>query len=250
MSYKKTQNEKGFTLLEVILAVALLSIIGVMVINILTDQIKMRNELNQKNTGYHIVSSALEHISQDLQGAYLSSNDSSGSLNLIYRTVIPIFSYKDNNLILFIQNFQSLTRNSSESNQANIRYHVIQDPKNINKQKLVRIVDTDFVSPIDKDDIGISNVLIDDLESINIEFWDGIQFRKEWDSTTGDTQGLIPKLVKVKIGIYLPKPDQTELDENKEKKDTFKLETMVYLNSTFGKKQPTNAPSSQEYQWQ
>jgi type II secretory pathway pseudopilin PulG len=248
---KKTSTECGFTLLEIILALGILATIGVMSINILSGQIAVRRKIAEINTQHHALNMAMQRIYTDLKGAYLSDQKNLASLNLFNRQVPPQFSYLHDNLIFSIQNYQSYLRDSNQSNLAFVRYFVQNDPKDSTKKQLIRDVDTDMKEKIELKDVGISLVLIPDLASFKIQFWNGNTFLDSWDSNASETKNLLPKLVKVHLETYLPDTSlqKKTTTSTTEKRASIKLDTLVYLINSNGQKEATT-PQWREYKWQ
>ncbi len=243
-------NKAGFTLLEIILALSILATIGIITINILSGQIATRQKLADLNTEQHTLDATLNHITQDLQGAYLPDQKIISSLNLPNRPIVPRFYLKNENLIFFTQAFKSFLRDSNQGNQAFIRYTIKPDNDNSRKKQLIRAVDTDLIVSIEQTDVGIAEILIDDLESFKVEFWDGNKFRPEWDSSSGDTQNKMPKMVKIHLSLYsIEKPEQLQPENQIAKRKNFSLDTIVFLSNTQGQKEAT-APTWSNYKWE
>ncbi|MES2614216.1 MAG: type II secretion system protein GspJ [Bdellovibrionota bacterium] len=241
-------KQKGFTLLEIILALSILSTIGIITINILSDQIATRQKLGDLNTDAHSLDAALNRISKDLQGAYLPDSKNT-SLNLSYRPVAPQFYLKQENLIFFTFAFQSYISGSNQSNQAFVRYYTDTNPNDSSKRILYRVVDTDLVDSIEGNDIGLSQILLDDVESFHVEFWDGNKYVTDWDTQANDTQNKLPKLVKVHLSAYsVENKGQAQLNNKDWKKKINTLDSIVYLINAQGQ-QEANKPTWAEYKW-
>jgi prepilin-type N-terminal cleavage/methylation domain-containing protein len=243
-------NQKGFTLLEVILALSILATIGIITVNILSGQIATRQKIADLNTDKHSLDAALHRITKDLQGAYISDKKNITSLNLYKRPVSPQFYVKKENFVFSTMAFQSYLCGSNQSNQAFVRYTTATDPNDSNKKQLLRVVDTDLVENIEKDDVGLSQVLLDDIEKFTVEFWDGNQFRTEWDSSANDTQDKLPKLVRVHLSIYSSeKTAQQQASTPAPKRTVYSVDTIVYIYNAQGLKEVT-PPTWSEYKWQ
>lgn len=247
-------KESGFTLLEIILALGILSTIGVMSINILSGQIATRQKILSINTDHHALDMAMLRIYTDLKGAYLSDQKNLASLNLFNRQVPPQFTYLHDNLILSVNNYKSYLRNSNQSNLAFVRYFVQSDPHDSQKKQLIRVVDTDMKDKMDSSDVGTSLVLVSDLAEFKIQFWNGNAFLDSWDSTASETQNLLPKLAKIHLEIYESQgKKQSESavsrSSSEDKRNSIHLDTLVYLTNSAGQKESTT-PQWQEYKWQ
>lgn len=243
-------KEKGFTLLEIILSLSILGTIGVITINMLSNQIATRQKMSTLNADQHSLDAALNRITKDLSGAYLPDQKNANSLNLINRPVSPSFYLKNENLIFFTMSFVSYLNGSNQSNQAFIRYSIVPNPNDSKIKQLIRVTDTDFNENIEKEDVGFSQVLIEDLDSFRVEFWDGNSYRSQWNSQSSDTQYKLPKLVKVHVSSFssekIPAPPEVGKEQTRK---TFALDTIVYLTNTQRQKEVTT-PAWTEFKWQ
>ncbi len=243
----KNYREEGFTLLEIILALSILATLGIMIIHLLSDQIKTREKISYLNTDEHALNSALNRLVKDLQGAVLSDQTNIASLNLFNRSVVPQFYVQKENLIFFTMAFKSYLNGSNQSNQAFVRYYT----KTISKEQkqFIRVIDTNLTDSIEQDDVGFSQVLLDDIESFSVKYWDGNSFLDTWSSKENNTRNKLPKLVKIHLASFTSEgKNQLQLDKNI-KKQVRALDTVVYLNNTKGQKE-VNTPSWVEYKWQ
>lgn len=247
------KSENGFTLIEIILAISILATIGVLTINILSTQIDTREKVTAQNTAQHSINMAMERIYSDIQSAYISNPNDLVSLNLSNRPISPQFSFKSENLIMSVQNYKSLISNSNQSNFAFVRYYIRPDPKETKRMQLIRVVDTDMVEKIENTGVGFLEVLVPDLKDFSVSFWNGSEYQKEWDSTANDTQGKLPKLVKIHLESYFRQTNsEKQLSEispaTKQNRRFIALDTIVYVMSTNGTADITT-PSG-DYKWQ
>lgn len=249
----KQNNELGFTLIEIILAVSILATIGILTINILSTQISTREKVTEQNIAHHSINMAMQRIFDDIQGAYISNPKYTISLNVAGRQVAPRFFYRFEEFIVSIQNHRSYLANSNESNLAVVRYFIKSHPRLAGRRQLFRVVDTDMASPISNKGVGLQTLLVPELKNFSLEFWDGRQFRKEWDSSANDTQNKIPKMVKIQLETYIP---ENSLDKQlnalnpatQPKPQTIKLDTIAYILSSTSMQEVQK--SSGEYTWQ
>ena len=244
------KNENGFSLIEIILALAILATIGLITINILAGQIATRQKISEINIDEHSIDAALNRITRDLQGAYISNQNYSSALNLSNRQITPQFYYKENQLIFFTMSFQSYLNGSNQSNQAMIRYNLQTNNSDSTKKQLVRVVDTNFTESIEKPDVGLTEILLDDVESLSFEFWNGNNYQKEWTTQSNDTLNKLPKMVKVHLSTYsVEKQPQLGNKISNENRKNYTLDTIVYLYNTQGQSE-VSTPSWEEFKWQ
>lgn len=248
----KSLKQDGFTLLEVILAIGILGLIGVFTINILSDQLSMRQQLTQRDTTRHVLDRALDRIYSDLKAAYVGNLENGSSLNLNRRQVKPFFTYKSKNFILFTQSFKSYVHDSNQSNMAFVRYFIQPDPINSSRNQLVRTIDTDLATSIETKGIGHTQVLVEDLAEFKISFWSGNEYQDEWDTQTtsaASPANILPKLVKLRLAIYLPLKKGEDVKNNNDKRETMSFDTIVYLRNAAGQSE-AKEPAWETYKWQ
>ncbi|BBH52568.1 PulJ/GspJ family protein [Fluviispira sanaruensis] len=247
------KNQHGFSLLEIILALSILAALSVMTINILTTQLSTREKVTDYNTQKHSINMAMKKIYDDLQSAYISDQKSLTSLNLGARQIVPQLYFRNNNLVFSTSNFKSYIANSTQSNLAFVRYYIRPDPQNSNKNQLIRAVDTDMSESIERDDVGLKEVLDPDIKEFRVLFWNGNEYRQEWDTTANDTQNKLPKLVKIHLESYSPEGSlDKQLREanpvSQQNRKTYMLDTTVYIMSTNGISNALNPSGS--FKWQ
>ena len=243
-------KQKGFTLLEVILALSILATIGIVTINILAGQIQTRQKIGYLNNDEHSLNAALSRLTKDLQGAYLSNQINIASLNLSNRPIIPQFYVKKDSLIFFTMAFKSYLNGSNQSNQAYVRYYSETNPKDSSKKQLIRVVDTDLIDSIEQNDVGLSQVLLDDIETFSLQYWDGNKFNDDWTSLANETPNKLPKLVKIHLSSYSSEnKEQIKVPHQTIKRQIYTLDTIVYLNNSKGQKE-ASTPIWTDYKWE
>ena len=240
----KHKSQSGFTLLEVIIAIGLLGSICVVTINILSDQLNIREKLTNINSTQHTMDVVMSRISNDLRAAYITPFQNQSFLNLSYRPVVPKIYLKNNDLSFFTFNFRSLTKNSSQSNESFVRYFIDKD-ENTKKNFLYRVYDTDMIDNITKDHVGIKQTLLMDVKEFKVLFWTGRNFVTDWDSTSNDTMNRIPKMVHIHLATFFKSKVDNLADKDRASYD---LDTVVYLPNSMGEIE-TEMPDWNEYKW-
>jgi hypothetical protein len=134
-----------------------------------------------------------------------------------------------------------------------VRYSLRDDPKESGKKQLMRAVDQTFKESIERNGVGVDQVLIGDVREFKLGFWNGQDFTPEWDTNSSETGGKLPKMVKVKIAAAMPFSDEEkqkqEVDPNRSKEpQILTLETIVYLLYSSG--QADVKDPAKEYRWQ
>ena len=249
-------RQLGFSLLEIILAIAILSSLVIMIINLLSGQITMRQKITDVTAQEHTIDMALSKVVKDLQGAFLSNSENASGSYMTSKNLPPKFLYKTPNLIFTTMNFVSFLSNSNQSSIAMIRYYTKDVEGKSEQKQLLRVNDTEMIDSLDREGVGVTEVLLDDVEEFKLQFWNGRVFVDDWDSSANETNNKLPRMVKIHIGSYFP---QSIVDQqlkslagktfDKKDRKLIVLETIVYLPNTASQDEAIQ-PDWSEYKWQ
>jgi type II secretion system protein J len=242
----------GFSLIELLLSISILASISVFAITMLGTQVANRNDLTLVNESQHTLHAAMTRIYEDIRHAYLPTKKDAIDANVSRRRIKPQLVHRSETLIFSFQGFQSLLRDSGESNIAMVKYTTRKSSESQQFTELVRTVDTDMVDSLDSDRVGRSLVLVPDLKSFKVSWWDGGDFREEWNTEQSDTSGALPKMAKIELSIFrTPSPTERaaiiagEMTEDQRK--VLSAEAIVYLMYSKPFEQIKTATS--EYSW-
>lgn len=249
--------QAGFTLIEIILATGILATICGFTITMIATQITNRNKLQAQDSTYHMMHVAMSHLYDDFRhilikkepAAYGTQQTSTVKYDLVWHGSTSI-----GQTYFITQNYRSYTSNSPQSNIAQIRYERRKD-STTNKDQLWRIVDTDLAESISLNEVGVPELLVDDLADFKVSFWDGTDFNSsgEWDSSQADYKDKLPKMVKIHLECFQPTTEgekqRQELDASlAQEPRKVVLETIVYVLQSAGQEQ-VKSPAL-EYKWQ
>lgn len=246
--------QRGFTLLEVLLATGILASISVFAITSISNQMTIRNKLAGINESQHALNAGMTRVFDDVRHAYVLSKSDSVAANVSARPVRPVLYGKGGNLYFSAQNFNSLIAASPQSNIAMVRYYEREDPKDSARKQLVRVVDTDLRESIERAGVGTEQIVVHDLKQWSVLFWNGQDWTPEWDTNSADSSGKLPKMAKISIVANMPLSDEEkqrrELDPAaaQSERPSLKLEAIAYLMFSAG--QPDVKEPSKEYKWQ
>ena len=226
--------KKGFTILEMIIVLAILGSLMLLCLQVLTRQTAHRDVIVRRDTLIREAHRALKLLSHDLEHGFVYPKDKEFFYQADQQTRKPVFFNGSNELIFFTTGYRSLEKDTPESNIAAVRYVLKRESSD---SVVLRTIDPVMKEPISNADVGQTEAILHHVNRFEIELWDGGQYVKQWDSDGSDFQGLIPKMVKVTI--------ETQF----EKDPPFKLSTIVYLKQTKGLQEAR--PIVQEgYIWQ
>lgn len=242
------RHERGFTLLEVIIAIGILGSICVLIINILGSQLSMRTRITNMNTMQHSMDVVMARVMGDLRSAYITKFADMSYMNLAYQPVSPKFTLKSDDISFFTFNFRSLTRNTPQGNIAYVRYVVEKDDKT-GLNILYRYQDTDLSHTSFDDDGVIKQPMVKDIKKFKVTCWNGRDYVEDWDSTSNDTQNRLPKLVRVHFDVYYPLPAGATADPSTVKdRMSYQLDSIAYLPNAMGDPEDQE-PDWSEFKW-
>lgn len=248
------KKQSGFTIIELLLALSILTSISVFAITMISNQIETRNRLSRVNDTHHALDVAMQKVFDDFRHVYIVRKEDAGSANLEGRPVKPAFVWRpvgDEGAFYFsTQNYHSVLSNTPQSNLAMVAYFKKKE-KDGQRLQLIRRVDLDFKEGVERPGVGKDDVLVTDLKDFKVIFWDGADFgREDWDTTNGDTTNKLPKMAKISISIYMPPTEEDKLKPDyysNRDRPFLALETIVYLMNSAG--QPDLKDPAKEYKW-
>jgi general secretion pathway protein J len=205
--------KRGFTLLEIILAVTILALIGTMIYGGFSQTALNKARIEKDVDHSRVVHMALERMVRELTMAFVSTHVNP-SLDL--RVSNTAFVGKDNgreDRIDFTSfSHRRLYRNARESDQNEISYFVTSDPDDPDVNVLARREQ----NRIDADPRrgGKSQILVENVEEFNIEYYDPLlsEWVQTWDTVNALGQpNRLPTQVRIRLGVRDPRhPDEIE----------------------------------------
>jgi type II secretion system protein J len=189
------KNDKGFTLIELIIAIGFLATIAVSVANMTNNIIGKKEIVEKQVRRRHTISIALSKMTDDIKMAFLAESTFQGK-NSAYLTGF----YADESSL----NFSTMSnvhyiKNHRDTTQAQVGYSLV---KNDNREfDLVRR-QTDYLT----DDLktgGQSFILVKDVQKMILSYYDGSKgtWQKEWDTESISNAGRLPKMVKIQLTV-------------------------------------------------
>ncbi|MET0386727.1 MAG: type II secretion system protein GspJ [Polyangiales bacterium] len=211
---KRRTRRAGMTLIEIMAAMAILSIIATMLYSAFVQTARNKQRIESEMERYHEIHSGLERIAQELSMAYTSAHRNP---NEALRTMITGLIAKDagsNSRVDFTSfSHRRLYRNAHESDQNELSFFVTQDPKQPGQRVLARReqrrVDEDFQKG------GQSQILIENVRSFELSFLDPMttEWAPTWDTTQSAMQAnRLPSQAKILLTVPNVSgrgPDQT-----------------------------------------
>ena len=220
----RARADRGFTLLEVLIAVAVLGLIGGLTYKTFDAAYNLKTRVERAEERDQTVRGALTRMAHEISMTFLSEHYD----HKRYRTRPTIFKLRDGRreADLLFTSFanQRLTTDAKESDQAAFEYSLGPSEDGSGKRDLYRRVKTIIDEDIERD--GEKSVLASDVIAFSVECWEpkDREWRPEWDSNSTERTGgvLLPPRVKLSL---------TLLDENG-KERTYMTETKIFLGQS------------------
>ncbi|MCK6502857.1 prepilin-type N-terminal cleavage/methylation domain-containing protein [Myxococcota bacterium] len=199
---------RGFTLLEVVVALGVMAIIGLLSFQALSGSLRARDFMEEEEGFSRSAGTALDRLSRHLELAYLTTNTT--AINS-YRTV---FIVKDGDerdeLWLASLGHQRRFRDSREGDQAEVTFWTEVDPENDDAYVLMMRESQRIDEKPDED--GPVMPLAHGVQRFDLRLLDAKtgEWTEEWDSTGADQPNRLPRAVQIVLVLLAPDPDDPE----------------------------------------
>jgi general secretion pathway protein J len=199
--------KRGFTLLEVILAVTVLALIGTMIYGGFSQTALNKARVEEDVDHSRIVHMALERMVRELTMAFVSTHvNPSLDLRVSNTAFIGTDNARDDRIDFTSFSHRRLYRNARESDQNEISYFVTQHPEDPDVMVLARREQ----NRIDEDPRkgGKSQILVENVEELNIEYFDPLlsEWIDSWDTVNTLAQpNRLPTQVRIRLSVRDPR---------------------------------------------
>lgn len=228
MNNKTTRYLKAFTLLELIVAIALMDVIAVALYSSMYTAFKAKSKSQAAIRPFQSVNMAFENIRRDLvstvnpdgimAGVFVGENNS-GQGDL------------ETDTLSFYTSAYQPGENIS-SNIVNVAYELENDPDR-EPMVLKRLITKNILSPITLD--PQKEIICSGIKGLSIEYYDGASWLDEWDSSEKDSQ--LPWAVRMTLTIY-------DEQNNRSTEDGFRDFTRIFMLLSANQQQKTETQSS------
>jgi len=223
MKMSKWKKNSGFTLLEVLIGTAILSMMVFMIWQVSTTTLDSQDRVQRRDLVYQMARVAIERLTDDLNMAFLVSNKDLVGMTKEGSKIETAFVGDDKGNMDML-NFNSFShwrmfRNIRESDQCEIGYYVEQDEEEREYYRLMR-----RESPYLDDDIeegGKAFPVAEGIQAFEASYYDGRaqDWTENWNSREVDQKNKMPRAVRLKLSF--PDPDVED--------GTIDFETIVFI---------------------
>lgn len=200
---KRARAQHGMTLVELMIAVVILTIVTTLVYGAFAQTSRNRDRMEKMGNRYHEVVTVLERMARELQMAYVSAHlNPSPSMQSVRTCFVGLDRGGGDRVDFTTFSHRRLYRDTHESDQAELSYFVTTDPDNPRKHVLARRE----ARRIDDDPQKGGEVLvaIEDVLDFQVTFLDplSMEWVSSWDTTQGAMQpNRLPAQVKILLKI-------------------------------------------------
>ncbi|MGZ3419269.1 MAG: type II secretion system protein GspJ [Polyangiales bacterium] len=196
---RRSAHERGLTLLEVMISVAVLTLISVLIYGAFSTINRGKQTASQLSERYRIGRVAMDRMARELQSAYISAHVAALP-QLITRTTA--FLGKSGRVDFNAFAHRRLMKDAHESDQCELSYFVGSSKKQSNQSDLLR---REQAIPDDQPGKGgVVNVMVDDIDTFQVKYLDPMSglWTDTWDSTsTAGQLGRLPLQVEIYLAI-------------------------------------------------
>jgi general secretion pathway protein J len=206
-------RRQGMTLVEVMVAIAVLALVGLLSISTLSTALKSRDVLGQVDETQQSALVALDTVSRELNLAYLSPHTNP----LTYYTIFKAEDGSNVDTVWFSSlSHRRKTHDAKESDQTEITIWTEDDPYNEGRYVLLHREAPRIDHEPSED--GVVEPLAYNVEEFHVRYLDPTtcEWVDEWDSTAGETQGRLPRAAQIVLVLMGPDSDSDDDDAEKE----------------------------------
>lgn len=193
-------RQRGFTLLEVTIAVAITAVMAAMAFGAFRRAAAARDLTDEQEERFAGARVALSRMSLELSQAFLSEHY---DRKRFPRERPTLFRGRGDGILFASMSHERLVRDARESDQALLEYALDRDPDFPGQQALFR---REKVRLDDQPDRGGSRaVLCHHVKSLELFYWDWSkqEWVSQWSTAPGE-RPLLPTRVRVKLTLRMP----------------------------------------------
>jgi len=199
---KRNRLPSGFTLIEVMLALALMALVTSILWGTIAQTAKVKKRIEDAQDRTHTVRVALMRMSREIEMAYQSNFEALGTQER--RTMFSGVSHNDFDELSFSWfGHQRLRADAAEGDTAVVRYFSQPDPDDYSQTNLMRR-ETRRLEAKDPELIpGETYLLCPAVVRLKFAYYDYQQkdWRDEWDTTKADGLQYLPTQVRILLTV-------------------------------------------------
>lgn len=222
----RTSGSRGFTLMEIALAVSIVAVMGTLTWGSLSQSFDAYETVKDIDQRYHNVRVAMNRMSREIAMAFLTQPGRDFGKEQMWKTAFVGKSGSDFAELQFTSFAHEVLReDAKESDQCEIGYTVERDEEDREKRNLVRRVDPRIDREPEKG--GPVAVLAEDIKKLKFRYFDpkDDDWTDEWSTDKPEHQGRLPTLVEITLVV----------DDESGKEVSFVTKTRIHMNTALPK---------------
>jgi general secretion pathway protein J len=192
---------RGFTLVELMIAMAITATIGVMTIGSFTQIDRAATAAREQEGRYAAGRLALSRLSREISMAFLSSNYDTAR----FRDPVTLFVGREDELLFTTMAHERRYLDAKESDQAVVEYVLDSDPEHSGERALFRREKVRLDDEPDRG--GRKDLVADHVASLRLAYWDPKrrEWAREWTTRTAAfaSDRTLPSRVRIEVEIVL-----------------------------------------------
>lgn len=217
-------SRRGFTLMEVVIAVAITAFIGVVLGVTFNTTINNKEIIEGQAEHYRMLRTAMNRMVREIGAAFVSDRYDSKRYRDQFDRPTNFVGTRDKLLFTSLAH-QRLYADAKESDQMVVEYQVKRspDPKAKDRMDLVRRERAQLEERMERG--GTEDVLFEGAKKIEFQYWNSEkkQWEDEWDTRRTERKSVLPS--RVKITLFA-------VDESG-KEVRYTTQTRIMLNTEF-----------------
>ena len=219
-------NRRGFTLIEVVIAISMTAFIGIVIGVTFQTTIANKEIIESQSERYRMLRTAMSRMVREIGAAYVSDRYDPKRYRDAFDRPTNFIGAKDK-LTFSTLSHQRLYADAKESDQMIVEYGVKSspDPKAKGRNDLVRRQNVILEERMERG--GTEDSLFEGARKIEFQYWntERKQWEDEWDTRRSDRKSILPTRVKITL---------TAVDENN-KEIKYTTQTRIMLNTEFSR---------------
>ena len=193
-----TRSPRGFSLLEVMIAIAITAVIGAMVAGVYQQVDHAANVAREQGERYAGARLALTRLSRELTMAFLSEHYDRAR----FRDRPTLFKGAEDQVLFATMAHVRLVQDAKESDQSMVEYLVERDPVSgedaLFRREKVRLDD-------EPDRGGRKDLVATHVKALSLRYWDlkRKEWVREWSTRTPEKLNELPTRVRIELEVKL-----------------------------------------------
>lgn len=194
---------RGFTLIEVMIAVGITAVMGVMVMGAFQRAYAAKELTEAQDERFTSARVSLTRMAREVSQAFLSDHYDRKR----YRDPPTMFRGKDggdrDDLLFATMSHERLVRDAKESDQTIVQYVVEADPDHQGEQALFRREKPRIDD--DPEHGGSKAVVCEHVTKFDVQYWDWKkqEWAREWVTNSAERGNVLPTRVRLRLGLKM-----------------------------------------------